>query len=816
MTATLPPAQQAAHVGPRVRAGDGDQRGTTRRGRGSAVTTLLSAAGSALAMMPLAAVFLDWTWLFEAWLALGLVAAVLAVLRVERTATIAEDVVGLAALAGFLVVVHLSQHAVGGVIPTPTTMHDLTAVLDRASDLIRDSRPPVESTPSLRLISTASLVASAIVIDVIAVVLRASATAGLVILALVTAGTSIAREPIGVMPFIVATAGYVLILAAGAARERREWIEAAPVHGSQKGAAAAHGATAARVATLAMVVALIAPIFTPIAANTRLNGLFSRGGEGGVALSPFAKLQGSLNQTSATPLFKVTMNASGPTEPYYLRDIVLDTYSSQQGWTTSDTGKRGALDDQLRQDPPAGPLTGTAMSATVNVLDLSDSSAPTFATLTDVSGLGSSWRWNTTTATVSGGVTRSGSSYQLSWVQPAPTAEQLRAAPQTSDHDLQRWLKLPDDVPAPVLDQARTLVAGKATPFDEALAIQQFFILPTNGFAYSTTTSTADTGDGLTDFLLNRRGFCQQYAGAMAVMARQVGLPARIVLGYTHESPDQSASFTVTSHDAHAWVEIYFDGLGWVPFDPTPLTGADADRAVPLTYAPGNGTIQTPDDPNGPTGATVSTAPQLPQDLVPDEVLPDSGPLHRPDQTTSSRPLEVLLALGAVLIILLAPAAARMAQRRRRIGLARRTGALWPWWQEFQSTAEDLGVTWPRSATLREVPAAVLAAMRARSESTADATPLIRLTRAAERERFGPASAGADARTGQAGSSPDLAIGATAVRDLRRAMGTRARIRAWWLPASILRPAARQLGRALQAIAASPAMAVRKLRRTGP
>lgn len=809
MTAAPAPPSTPQLLGARISAVPRDPQ-RKPRGIGSAATTLLTATGSGLAMMPIAAIFTDWTWLLEAWLALACAAAAMAALRIGRRAVIADDAVGVIVTMGFLVIAHLSEHALGGVIPTTATMHDLTATLNRASDLIATSRPPVESTASLRLVTTASLVGAALAIDIMAVVLRARAAAGLIVLALITAGTSIARAPIGIFPFIAATAGYVLILAAGAARERREWVEAAPVHGSESGAGTTQGLAAVRVATLAMVVALIAPIFTPIAANTRLSGLFTSGGGAGVALSPFAKLQGSLNQTEATPLLRVT-TSMGATEPYYLRDIVLDTYSSEQGWTTSDSGRRGSLEDPLRQDPPAGPLTGDTMAADVEILDLSDSSAPTFGTLIGISGLGSSWRWNATTATVSGGVTRNGGSYHLDWVQPELTADQLRSASGASPQDLVRWLKLPDDVPTPVLDQARQIVADASTPFDKALKLHQFFLDPANGFQYSTTTTTADTGDGLTDFLISRQGFCQQYAGAMAVMARQVGLPARIVLGYTHDAPDADGTFVVTSHDAHAWVEIYFDGLGWVPFDPTPLSGADAARAVPLNYAPGNGASDGPDDPATPIDSGTTLEPDLPQELVPDEVLPDSGPLARPRDAESGGGLVLALAIGAALVVLLAPAATRAAQRRRRILLARRAGTSWPWWEEFRATARDLGVTWPAATTLREAPAAIGAALRARTDSEHDMSAAIILAAAAERERFGPAGDAARPADPQGQRAADAA--ARAIRGLRRARGIPTRVRAWWLPASTLRPAAHRMTRGAQMIIAAPGSWLRRLGR---
>ena len=90
----------------------------------------------------------------------------------------------------------------------------------------------------------------------------------------------------------------------------------------------------------------------------------------------------------------------------------------------------------------------------------------------------------------------------------------------------------------------------------------------------------------LVDFLQNKVGYCQQYAAAMGVMLRLAGVPARVVLGYTHSVPDASGTFTVTTNDAHAWVEAYFAGVGWVPFDPTPLAGISGGAASDLAWAP--------------------------------------------------------------------------------------------------------------------------------------------------------------------------------------------------------------------------------------
>ena len=104
-----------------------------------------------------------------------------------------------------------------------------------------------------------------------------------------------------------------------------------------------------------------------------------------------------------------------------------------------------------------------------------------------------------------------------------------------------------------------------------------------NGFIYSLSTEPGTSGDDLVDFLRLRRGYCEQYAGAMAVMVRAAGVPARVALGYTPGTEQDDGSRLITSDDAHAWVEVYFDG---------PRLGAlrpHADRprpAVELPWAP--------------------------------------------------------------------------------------------------------------------------------------------------------------------------------------------------------------------------------------
>jgi hypothetical protein len=97
------------------------------------------------------------------------------------------------------------------------------------------------------------------------------------------------------------------------------------------------------------------------------------------------------------------------------------------------------------------------------------------------------------------------------------------------------------------------------------------------GFTYTESPPRLRSGaPPLVDFVeRTKAGYCQHFAGAMALMLRYLGIPARVAVGFTAGDFDAEArKWTVTDHDAHAWVEVWFEGWGWLPFDPTPTRGA--------------------------------------------------------------------------------------------------------------------------------------------------------------------------------------------------------------------------------------------------
>ena len=120
---------------------------------------------------------------------------------------------------------------------------------------------------------------------------------------------------------------------------------------------------------------------------------------------------------------------------------------------------------------------------------------------------------------------------------------------------------------APVYRLARRLAAGSTDTYDLATRIQSFL---RTGFAYDTRTPR--TRYPIVTFLLReRRGYCQQFSAAMTLMLRMDGIPARVASGFLPGSRNSpSAAFKLRGPDAHAWVEVFFTGIGWVAFDPTP------------------------------------------------------------------------------------------------------------------------------------------------------------------------------------------------------------------------------------------------------
>jgi hypothetical protein len=201
---------------------------------------------------------------------------------------------------------------------------------------------------------------------------------------------------------------------------------------------------------------------------------------------------------------------------------------------------------------------------------------------------------------------QSGVRYTVTAYSPRPSAAEMRRAPAELPATFEPYVEF--EVPsasgarvpvspsrragvvrilrspyAGVFRLARRLAAGAPDVYDVAARIESF--LRGGLFTYNTNPPTGRFP--LVAFLLDdRSGYCQQFSGAMTLMLRMDGIPARVAAGFTSGLRERGSNrYQVSAREAHAWVEVFFPGIGWVPFDPTPraplsIAGAAADTQM--------------------------------------------------------------------------------------------------------------------------------------------------------------------------------------------------------------------------------------------
>lgn len=367
--------------------------------------------------------------------------------------------------------------------------------------------------------------------------------------------------------------------------------------------------------------------------------------------------------------------------------------------------------------PSEGVSGGTKVTTNVTIKDFASEYLPVpwIPTSADVPSLG--WRWDQDSLAV----VAVGSS-------PDTATRNLRYEVTSTEMPTLDWLASTDAEPAtngtddtlsvpPGIDPAATvlvarLISGREGPFKKALAIRDY--LRSDLFTYSTQTAPGTTLETLNDFLFgSRTGYCEQFAGAMAVLARMAKIPSRVVVGF-RPGTKTGDTWNVTPHDMHAWAELYFDGLGWVPVDATPpsvFAAQPTASASPSPTAKHTSAAPTP-------SATAASTQQAP--VTPTAAADGPSPLG----------------VGGLVVLGLALVAAAPSLVRRLQRLVRLSGGgqhpLEDAWDEVWATARDRGVRWPAGST-RAV-AAVLAPELdepASSQFTA-------LALATERERYAP------------------------------------------------------------------------------
>lgn len=695
--------------------------------------TLLALIASGLGVLPLKALLSDSSWLVQAWLAMIVVLLPAALLRLRRPPGALDIWPGIILLVPFLTAAYVPHHAWGGLIPSGRTFSDVGTLMNSLHRTTSDEVAPIHSTVAVRLVMCALLGLLAALVDLIAVVGRRGALAGVPLLVVYTVSGAVPRTPVAWFWFAGAAAGYLILLALDADDELHAWGRRVSRPGSERGRAGV-GVSAQRVGIVAVAVAIVVPFLVPDHPRNLIADAFHDSGGGGLGsfgagpgggsggISPFAVLKGQLTHNKATPLLTVHIAADAPVQPFYARSNVLDKYTGS-GWVVSTHGPTESLDaTSYGTLPPTDAVETTTYQAQVTVTGLSGN-APVFTVPQGVVGLGPGARWSGQDQLLLGTSIKKGDTYTEIVAQAQPTAAELDQAPAVSTAAAGRWLALPA-VPKFVHDLVAQITAGKQSPYAKARAISDWFADPSNEFSYSLKTTKGDSGNDLVDFLQKRTGFCQQYAAAMGVMLRLAGVPSRVVLGYMHPTPDLDHNFKITTLDAHAWVEAYFPGAGWVPFDPTPTAGLVGGKKTDLAWAPhtyvSNQGLNAPHQ-TAPAPVRRSTAAAGPSQAA-------TGPGAGGGGTNLSG-LWVAIGMLMVLLLVLTPAAVRTTRRRRRFAAGRR-GDPDALWDELRDSAVDLGHSWSPSRTPRQVVAWLGA------ELSSNAHELAALAAAVEQRRY--------------------------------------------------------------------------------
>lgn len=669
------------------------------------------AGGMLLTTLPLSSIFTDWKWL---WVSIGCALPYLAVVgafRYRGSASWWHSVLGLVLSAFMLLWVFVPQHLLFGVLPTTRSATDISHLLDQAHQIMQGEHAPLASSPPLRLLVATALVALLALTDVLGVLLRQPLLASaplLEVLAVASATSSRSANPFW---FAAAAIGFLLILLAGTRLQDLAW-------GPSVDGSAGRLGGGRRMAATGIVAALIIPLLLPAvptnllarAAHHNGTGDGSGNGSGQLVLNSLASLKGSLRRPSPSNLFQVQVGTTD--QPFYVRQEVDDEVTPD-GWKPSgnDLGDPGpvSLSESLYPISPAvdnSVAPAFEMQATFTILGLGGSTLPILANPSKLRVSGNDGDWNTATANVSGVSLRKNMVYTETVEQLQPKVDQLEAAPEWDNQGdalaQKRYRYLPPQ-PSEVVQLASRLTAGLTTPYDKAKAISDYFTNGKNGFVYSLDAPADDGRNALVNFLEQKKGFCQQYAAAAGILMRQAGLPTRVVLGYTHHAPGANGVFVVTTSDAHAWVEVFFPGIGWVPFDPTPLSGADAARAVALQWATHpNGAPESTDVPSSDVNRPSDAASKSASASNSTAAVASSGGGIPPLVWQIGLAGLGVLVLAA--IVLLGPRLLRRGQRKRRLDRARATGNPELLWLELAATAADRNALWPSTLTVGQVP----------------------------------------------------------------------------------------------------------------
>jgi transglutaminase-like putative cysteine protease len=636
-----------------------------RPGPLNAAATLALTATTLATALTFCRVFPDWSFLGPFVVVAVSVHAVSAAARWWRWGVLPAVVAGLGTLAVVLGVLFY-RDTLFGVLPTRATWDAAWQELADSFSLFRTTVAPVPSDGGFAVAVALGIGLSAVLADAFAFRaygrLEALVPSALLFVTASALGTDRYRLPTAAL-WLSGAVLTVALLRAAHSESATAWLGG----GSRSRTTAVIGGAI----TLAVVATIAGTVIGPRLPGAEAEALIdtrNRASSGTEVVSPLVDIQARLVNRSNTELFTVTTGAQS-----YWRLTTLPEFDGRQFRAP----EREYIDtDSLRSDLPES----ETVRQQIRIASLGSVWVPAAADVIDV----------TSTEPLlydgeSGSVIRErgnlfpGLGYSVTSVLPRFSVEQLRGAT-TDDPPGDVHLALPADFNDDLQALAATATAGATTPYDRALALQNYF---RTQFRYNVNVSRGHSIRSIESFINAGEGYCEQFSVAFAALARTLGLPTRVAVGFTPGDRDATGVWHVRGKHAHAWPEVWFDGVGWVPFEPTPgrgVPGAEAYTGIPAQQE--GGILTGEADPATNTGgAEQPPVPQTAQPTVP--TLPIEGPLSSTgpggalgtsgDETGSAgtsmpwRGILVVLGVLALWTLLMPPiarAAARWSARR--------------------------------------------------------------------------------------------------------------------------------------------------------
>lgn len=392
----------------------------------------------------------------------------------------------------------------------------------------------------------------------------------------------------------------------------------------------------------------------------------TRGGGGGVTEvpSPLVDIRSRLTNQGENELFEV----QAPFESYW-RSSALPEFDGTT-WGLPERTLR-STDDAL-----ATPSSDAVeLRQSITILDLGGFLVPAAPDPFQASGPDDlRWVEETSTLITVDDTLQRGDLIEVTSAAPRFEPSALEAATNDGPGD-PIYTSLPDDLPDVVRSTTNQVTAGATSGFEAARLLQGWF---QREFEYSLEVQAGHGNNAIASFLRGRVGYCEQFAGTFAAMMRTLDYPTRVAVGFTSGTEIVPGTFVVRGKNAHAWPEVWFDGLGWVKFEPTPGRGAaDAENYTGLPArqdtsgadeVTGTAADETPN--TTPSRSPVNRSPEL---NLPDEFAdPTTGNTPAGDETVAptsdNSTSRYWIALALVALALAAPAIVRRVRDRTTSG----------------------------------------------------------------------------------------------------------------------------------------------------